>query len=81
MQQMLEKAHNAFTPEGLLLHLQVQPAIGCDATNGRQMIVGQGVTQHRRLTPGCIGSLHCWQEIETRFIDLHQRSLLGYGLF
>ena len=80
-QEMLKKADNTITPEGLLLHLHVQPVIGRDATNGRQMIVGQGVMQERCLAYGRMAPPDRRQEIESRFIDPHQCSLLGYGLF
>ncbi len=67
-QQMAEEAHHILPPQRVLPEVQQECPVGGDATNGREMIVGERDTQDGRVTARCIGANAARQEVEARFI-------------
>src|SRR5918999_1624637 len=66
--QPLQEPRRIYTPEGPVLDPSVQPAVGGDATDYRQMVSAEGYPEHRSLALGCIGLDHQGQQVATRLV-------------
>jgi hypothetical protein len=73
-QQHAQEPHHAVAVEGGRARLQAQPAIQGDATDGRQVIVGQLDPQHRRLAAGRPRPDRQRQQVERRLVYPDERA-------
>jgi hypothetical protein len=80
-QQVAQEAYHGVPVIGLLLHLQQEPSIGREATDGGEVIPGQVHPQARRLPTRRIGAHHPRQEIETGLVYPDDGALLCCRFF
>ena len=78
---LLQEPRRIYTPEGPVLDPSVQPAMGGDATDYRQMVPAEGYPEHWSLAPGRIGLDHQGQQVATRFVHEDDGPAFVPGLF
>src|ERR671918_758765 len=66
--QVLEEAGRILAPEGTVLHSGVQPAMGGNATNHREMVPAEGCPEHRSPALGSIGLDHQGQQVAAALV-------------
>ena len=66
--QLLQEPRRIYTLEGPVLDPSVQPALGGDATDYRQMVSAEWYPEHWSLAPGRIGLDHQGQQVATRLV-------------
>jgi hypothetical protein len=79
--QLLQEPRRIYTPEGPVLDPSVQPALGGDATDYRQMVPAEGCPEHWSLASGGIGLDHHGQQVATRFVHEDDGPAFIPGLF
>jgi hypothetical protein len=79
--QLLQEPRRIYTPEGPVLYPSVQPAMGGDATDYRQMVSAEWYPEHWSLAPGRIGLDHQGQQVATRFVHEDDGPTFVPGLF
>jgi hypothetical protein len=77
-QQVFEKGDNASRIEGTVLAAEVDPALGGDSRNGRQMIPRPPLAEHGRLSPWGIGAHDTGQGVKPGFVYEEDGLLLGF---
>src|ERR671918_723855 len=79
--QLLQEPRRIYTPEGPVLYPGVQPAMGGDATDYRQMVSAEGYPEHRGLAPGGIGLDYQGQQVAAGLVYKDDGPAFVSGLF
>src|ERR671918_976174 len=79
--QLLQEPRRIYTTERPVLYPGVQPAMGGDTTDYRQMVPAEWCPEHWSLAPGGIGLDHQGQQVATRFVHEDDGPAFVPGLF
>src|SRR3990172_10929108 len=80
-QQVSQEAHDVRALKGAGQGAEEQAPIRRQAADGREVVVGQGNSQDRGLTPRRIGANPGGQEVEAGLVDPDDRAVLVAGFF
>src|SRR5918992_1713639 len=79
--QVPQEPRRIYTPEGPVLDPGVQPAMGSDATDYRQMVPAEGCSEHWSPALGSIGLDHQGQQVAAALVYEDDGPAFVHGLF
>src|ERR671915_1052347 len=79
--QLLQEPRRIYTPEGPVLHSGVQPTMGSNAADYREMVPAEGCPEHWSLAPRGIGLDHQGQQVAATLVYEDDGPAFLPGLF
>src|SRR5918992_4212242 len=79
--QVPQEPRRIYTPEGPVLYPGVQPALGSNAADHREMVSAEGCPEHWGLAPGGIGLDHQGQQVAAGLVYEDDGPAFVPGLF